>query len=521
MPNQSQPVYAFRGIEPPANADKNTLWLSQSARHVQPPHTAYARTPIIGNFAVGTGQTSATQEASPWYNYLLGRWEMICNISSSQSFSYSATANGPWSQPIKVLGSSSGGEASNAQQCSVLIEGNTIFAYYYTSTSASILKMASAPMPALAGALPVFTVLGTIYDNQGTQLSDSSWIVKANGVYHLFFPNNIQPALAISTATDPTQFVATPFKKISNRFCNLNFNVGARFNSLFGRPQVSYENGQWTYTGHAGGVDSWACNIFRFTCNDTGLPINWTPDPVRFLEQMHPVEVDQVADFRMIRGPNDALYGFWSGCNNQTTKFQIMTAPMNEPLMTFDGYDWTPIITNGPNPQGGPQYINPDTLTGNQAISNMWDAVFRCNTVNLTGTFPAAAGHTHFLISNVPSLPAVTYRLIIAPVNATDIIQGGNRITAISATTNTVTVTTENPHNLNTNDLITVTGNAPSTYNATGAAVLSIPTPNSFTYTAPSVGSLVNTVMGAYDVALRPFEKRAYRCRNSGLFLRD
>jgi hypothetical protein len=269
------------------------------------------------------------------------------------------------------------------------------------------------------------------------------------------------------------------------------------------------------------GVDFGTCNVYRFTCTDAGLPLNWVPDLGQkpFLEQMHPLEVDQIADFRLFTGPNEKGWAFWTAADNPGVAFTIMCAPVQEPILSFDGADWS--YTNYQNNTGfGQGYINPDAANSDQALGNLWDVFFKTEGGSKKATFPIASVHAKVKVTNAPSSATSTNLVTIAPANSTDIIMGGNPITAMSAVGTTVTMTTKRPHNLSTGDVITVTGSTPSAYNATGVAVASVPAANQLTYVAASAPA-ANTVLGCFDVALNPGETGKWRCRTAGIWVRD
>lgn len=516
MPTQSALANIYIGVEPPLAADATTRWISQSMRHAQVPHDAYSRTPIIGS---GVGQ-SATQEISPWYNEALHRYECLVNVASAQYFSYAYSPLGPWSTPVKVLGQNTGGESSNSQQCFVLVEGTTLYAFYLTGASATSIQMATAQMPTTVDGTPAFSKNGTVF-TEGAVINETPCVIKVNGAYYLFTANQAAPRIAKTTATSPANFVATPFAKITTQLRGLYVNQGVRYGARIGRPQVFYENGTWIMYGHLlDGVDFGTCNVYRFTCNDIDLPINWVADTQKpFLEQKHPLEVDQIADFRIFQGPNERNWAFWTAADNPGVAFSIMAAPVLEPIMAFDGHDWAPTSyrINDANGQG---YINPDAANADQVLGNLWDIFFRTEGGAKNATFPVASTHRKVKVTNAPSTPSSVNPVKLIPANATDVIMGGNPITAMSAVGTTVTVTTKRPHGLATGEFVTVTGAAPSSYNASGVEVASVPAADQFTYTAGS-SPAANTTLGCFDRALLPGETGRWRCRYAGVWVRD
>lgn len=516
MPDVSVSADLRIGILPPANPTPATRWISQSAAHVQVPHTPFARTPIFGSELNG----GAVQEISPWYNPFLNRYECLTNQAGSQYFSVADSPLGPWSAGVKVLGSGSGGEGSNAQQASVLVEGDQIYCYYITNINATLLRMAVATMPRKAGDLPGFAVLGTIY-NPGVALGDSSWIVKADGRYFLFTYNGATtPVIAATGAADPSQFVAKPFANVSGTARGLAYNMGARYVLHPLRPNVHYEQGQWVLFAHTVGTDDGMSVICRWVSQDAGVPVNWTPDAHKFCEQQHPAEIDQLADFRLLRGPNDKLWAFWTGISNRAGTFTVFCAPVLEPMLAFDGLSWGYSGDYLPNDGAGQGYVNPDMITGDKTLKNLWDACFRTDGGSCTATFPVAGPHAKVKVTNAPNNWNAGNVVKLAPDSGADVICGGNPIAALSAVGTTVTVTTRRPHGLSIADFVTVTGAAPVAYNVNGAAVTGVPAANQFTYTAGSAPGAATT-LGAYDSALQVGESRQYKARVPGVWVRD
>jgi len=527
MPASAQLANIVIGQEPPPDPTPVTRWISTSTRHLQVPQTPYERIPIIGTFV---GNAASTQECSPWYNTTLQRYECIVNTGANQYFWYADNPLGPWSGGTKVLGGGVGGEAGNVQQCSVYVEGTTIYAVYLKSSTATVVTMAHATMPTTASATPSFTVDGTIYDNGGVQIQDSSWLMKVGTAYYLFTYSLAAQRIALTTATAPSGFVAAPFSAVTTQLRGIYFSMGNRTFSRIGRIQVFYENGTWIAFGHIlDGLDFGTSQVYRFTCNDPGTyPVTWVSDPVQrpYLEQLHPAEIDQIADFRLLQGANDRWYAFWSGNDNAVSKFNIMAAPAREPMLAYDGFDWqyTQVLANSGY---GPGYINPDAsaqdiITGQTpaAIGHMWDVFFRTQSGSLKGTLPPAAAHAKCKLTNAPT-DVTSFNLVhFVPYQSSDKIDGGNHVVSFTRAATVVTVTTKWPHNLTTDDAVTVTGCTPSGYNISGTPVTGVPTSTTFTYSVASDPG-ANTVVGAWIRSLRPGESQPMKCRIQGIWVRD
>lgn len=516
MPSTAQTVNLVIGIEAPKSPGANTRWISQAARHLQVPPNGYSRKPIIGSGVGG----SATQEISPWWNPTTSRYEALVNIGSAQYFTYCATPNGAWSTPVKVLGQGSGGEASNSQQCSVYVEGDQLWATYQTSQSATTVQMARATMPATASDTPAFSKLGTVWTSPQA-ISESSWMLRANGYYWLFTASNARMLIARSSAASPAAFLTTdPLVKVANQPFSMALNLGVRGVSRFGRPQVFREDGRWVLFGHLlDGVSFQTCNVYRFTCDDADVPINWVPDSDKpFLDQRHPLEVDQIADFRLLRGPNDLPVMFWTATNNPGVAFSIMTANAREPMLASDGVDW--YFTQQLDNQATKRLcFDPDAANTDQTLGNYWDTPFRTEGANRKATFPVAASGARVKVRNSPANTTSSNQVYLAPANATDVLLGGNPITAISAVGTTVTVTTKRPHGLAVGDLVTTTGHTPAGYNNTGAAITSVPAANQFVFTAGS-SPAASSVIGSYVAGLLPGESQEWVCEVAGIWTR-
>jgi hypothetical protein len=517
MPTAAQNVNLVVGIEAPKNVGSNTRWISQAARHLQVPQTPYSRKPIIGS---GVGQ-SATQEISPWWNPTTNRYECLVNVASAQYFSYADKATGPWSTPVKVLGQSTGGESGNAQQCSVLVEGTTLWAYYTTSQGSTTIQLAQATMPTTAGGTPSFTKLGTIWTSAaGT--AESHWIIQTLGYYWLFAFSNARMLIARSTGASPADFLSTaPFSQVASApLYGMSVNQGVRNGTRFGRPQVFREDGRWVLFGHLlDGISFQTCNVYRFVSDDAGIPLNWVQDSDKpFLDQRHPLEVDQIADFRLLRGPNDCAQMFWTAANNPGVAFSIMTASAREPMLASDGVDW--YYTQQLDNQATKRLcFDSDAANADQTLSYFWDTPFRTEGANRKATLPVAASGARQKFRNSPANTTSSNQAYLAPANATDVILGGNPITAISAVGTTVTVTTKRPHNLAVGDLVTTTGHTPTGYNNTGVAITSVPAANQFVFTAGS-SPAASSVIGSYVAALLPGEAQEWVCEVAGIWTR-
>lgn len=516
MPTASQNINLVIGVEAPKSVGSNTRWISQAARHLQVPPNGYSRKPIIGSGVGG----SATQEISPWWNPTTNRYEALVNIGSAQYFTYCATANGTWSSPVKVLGQGSGGEAGNAQQCSVYVEGDQLWATYQTSQSATTVQMARATMPTTAAGTPAFSKLGTVWTSPQA-ISESSWLMRTGGYYWLFTASNARMLIARSAASTPAAFLTTdPLAQVASQPFSMALNLGVRGVSRFGRPQVFREDGRWVLFGHLlDGVSFQTCNVYRFVCEDSDVPINWVPDSDKpFLDQRHPLEVDQIADFRLLRGPNDVSMMFWTAANNPGVAFSIMVAPAREPMLASDGVDW--YYTQHLDNQATKRLcFDPDVANADQTLANFWDLAFRTEGASRKATFPVASSGARVKVRNSPANTTSSNQVYLAPGNATDVLLGGNPITAISATGTTVTVTTKRPHNLAVGDLVTTTGHAPTGYNNTGVAITSVPAANQFVFTA-ATSPAASTVIGSYVAGLLPGECQEWVCEVAGIWTR-
>jgi hypothetical protein len=500
------PLGLYIGNEPPANPSPTVRWLSTSHQHLQVPSAAIEKTPIMGTNT--NLLPSNCQEFSPWFNATLNRYEALVNVSNTQYFVYATDPRGPWTSLGKVLGGGSGGEASNAQQCSIFIYQGSIYAVYITGVT-TIVKCAVATLPSSWGSAPSFSSLGTIYTDTGSN-NGTARVVFANGVYYMFAERDGAGGglrLASTTATPPN-WATTPFTMIAP-FVVLPMSVGVRQLAFYGRPFPVYESasGTWIIYAHViTSVEFGWCGIGRWISLDGGYPVNWTFDSL-VISSTHPFECDQTADFAACQGPGGQWQAFWSANNNVASAFCIMTAPMIEPMLAWTGNGWVRQSAG----KGADElvWINPDTLNAaTQTTQNLWDLVCDTGTTTITVTLPRAASNSKIKISNYPSaLPGNPIKLV---QNASDLITSDNQIVSMSAASTTVTVTTRKPHGLTTSDFVTITGATPTAYNITNAAVASVPSATSFTYTAGSAPG-TNTTLGWFDYSLWPGESRQYR----------
>lgn len=519
-------VDLYVGVTPPANPSKFTRWISQSHQHMHIPMGWADRKPIIGT--QGKTVTIAAQEISPWYNDVLARYECIVNLNNAQYFAYADTPLGPWSAPVKVLGSGSGGEAGTAQQCSHYIENGVLYVFYYSpGSSTNSIKMASAPMLTAVGTTPTFTVQGTALTSPlsgGTVAS--IWVMLVNGLYYAFVETNgAGTALYTSNAVNAAGLIATPFTIVHQQFTGLfRVQTGPRAQGSFGRPFVVYENGTWVMYCHSTSALQFGSAIYRWVCTDAGpYPINWVQDgqtPV--VRRVTPYEIDQCADFRAVKGPNDRWYAFWTGLANASfNPVNVICAPMYEPIMAFDGATWAPTLDQS-DPMNELGYDNsPDMLGGSAYVMGQNQAIWNDQANNTGGSvaFPQASTNSRAKVAN-GSIRGTAVLVITPAAGTTDTINDGNPIVSMTASGTTVTVQTARPHGLSTYDKVTVTGASPSAYNKWGGAVATVVDPNTFTYTADSAPG-TNTTLGVFARGLMPGETVRYRCYLSGHWIRD
>lgn len=485
----------FGGRKPPSCPGANTMWLSSSPRYIKAPTDAERRTPIIGSFSP-TNTTSAVQEANPYWNPNTQRWEMLFNDAGSQQFSYADHPLGPWASKVKVLGTGTGGEAGFSQQCSVFVENGFLYAFYITGNT-QVLQLARSPLPTPAAPTPVFTKLGTVATSSLAAITGSPWVMKVDSTYYMFWERGGSTSLFLSSATSMDGLVATPFvETVAKLFLKGVVQVGAKVSGQ--RPQVFYEDGVWTMICHMTPLEFGACHGMRFTCNDTGgIPTNWTVaiDDQWLVRQQHWTEVDQIADVRLIEGPDGDWWWFWTAADNVSVQFCIIAAPAILPMLQYGSGEWTPVSTL-PTAFTERAWINPDRVNGNTTIRNLWDVWVDTSGGAYTITLPRAASNARVRVHNDPA-SGQGNQLKIAASSTSDIFLGNNPITAMSAVGSTVTVTTKRPHGLTTTDLVTITGAAPTSYNIANAAVASVPAANQFTYTAGS-SPAANTTLGFF-----------------------
>lgn len=511
----------YIGNTPPTNPGPNIRWRSQSHRHLSVSPGPMTRKPILGS---GLPGVTAAAELSPWWNAETGRMEAIYNSGNSAMYSYAPSPLGPWALGVNTLGFGVGGEAGAVSQQMVLVEGDTLYMFYCRNQVDVSVRMATSPKPTAANPVPVWTYRGVVWTD--TAGGGSIWVMRVNGVYWMFLERaDASARLVKSTAATAADLVATPFTLVArNLYMPMPF--GIRGNQRWGRPCVIYEeDGTWISYWHAIGTSQFG-NQFaqRFICKperDGDDPVTWTPDPEgSFVREENPLEVDQIADFRVFQAGNGVWYASWSANDNVTGLGTTMVAPMQEPVMAFDGGEWTK-VGHLPDLLADFPYINADTATANQAIRHRWDVVFDTSAgTTLTATAPRPASRANFKLSCAPNtLPGGQVKLAMS--NAVDRIMGPIAIASLTASGTTVTMVTKQPHGLTTDDFVTVTGCTPTAYNVTtGAAVASVVDANTITYVAASAPA-TNTAIGCFDRSLRPGEVREYEAKTKpGTFYR-
>lgn len=543
MPNQAQIANIYIGQQPPKAPGANTRWISQSHQHMRIPMGPADRKQLFGT-AGGTTGLAAAQEMNIWWNPLLSRYEATMNISSAQYFAYANSPVGPWSTPVKVLGTGTGGEASNAQQCTSYVEGNFLYLLYTVGGGTGTVKMVRSPLPTAASPNLSFTALGnlivaTIGVPSGV---GSNRLIKhpVTGKYYLFVESQgTGTSLWMSSgATSPEDLIsASPLTLRVQQFAG-TFRVpkGPRTLKSFGRiwPIVE-DDGTWIIYGHStspllgsGGA------VERWVSKDSGdIPANWILDAQSpFLERQTPLEIDQIADFQALKGANDKWFSFWTGLNNNNfSAGNIFVSPFIEPIMGFDGADWTPtMLQSQPLVETG--FVITDEIGGSEyTASQAREEVWNEQVGNSGGAyrFPYASQGSRLKVANAGYRGQ--NRLKIRG-QGTDTISGGNPIVAISAVGTTVTVETLRPHGLTagnvgttprantTADFVTVTGCTPTGYNTNSAQVTDILDQYRFTYTAGSSPAAA-TVVGNFDWALVPGETRRYKSHALGSWIRD
>lgn len=531
MPNQAQVVNLYIGQQPPKAPGVNTRWISQSHQHMRIPMGHADRKQLFGNLGGTTGGLAA-QEMSIWYNPLMTRYECIMNILASQFFAYAPSPIGPWSVPVRVLGTGVGGEASNAQQCTHYVEGNFVYLLYTVGGGSATTKMVRSPLPTAVSPSLSFTALGNVMVATVGVPSGvgSSRLIKhpVSGNYYLFVEsqgNGTSLWMSPAAATPEDLIATSPLVLVIQQITN-GFRVpkGPRTLKSFGRPwPIIEDDGTWILYGHStspllgqgGGVERWVSK----DAGDT--PANWTLDSQSpFLERQTPIEIDQIADFQALKGANDKWYAFWTGANNNgLAMFNIICASFLEPLMGFDGAEWTPtMLQSQPLVEVG--YVITDELGGSEyTASQQREEVWNEQAGNPGGAyrFPLAGQGARIKVANAGFRG--NNALKIRAGNATDTINGGNPITAATSVANLVTITTKRKHLLETGDFATVTGFTPSGYNVNSASITRVDDYN-FTYTGTAV-SAAATVLGVFDWALMPGETRRYKSHIIGTWIRD
>jgi hypothetical protein len=223
-----------------------------------------------------------------------------------------------------------------------------------------------------------------------------------------------------------------------------------------------------------------------------------------------------MVDFRFAQGGDGHWFAFWAANDNLTGSFNIMVAPMYEPIMAWDGGAWVPSLSQS-DPFADPGFYWRDFIPGSYSANHLDDLVADATSISgLVITFPRATYHVKVRVSNVAI--SGTNQVALAVPTATDIITSGNPVTAATAASTTVTITTFAAHNLVVGDLVTISGAVPTAYNG-NFTVVTVPSTTTFTYTALSAPG-TNTTLPAYDRGLRPGETRVYWCRKQNLFQR-
>lgn len=528
MPFNSTPAAIFIGVKPPANPGPNTLWLSESHAHMRVPAGRNERRPILGSFR-GEG---ASQEMNPWFNPAMGRWEALLNMGGNiQKFTYAATPYGPWSQAVTLFGQGNGGVAGETKQASAYIEGTTVYITYIKGDGTNKIRMATLTMPtnpATPDALPVFTCVeagdANVICNAATTQPANSHIILVDGIYQLRCDNNAPPSVSLYTNTaPPSQWVSNKFQVVAKDQSGARVLVTPnvqRFTPHYGRDFVVYEDGLWILYYHvAAAIDAWNQVVVRLTSTDYPIPYNWTPDAANpIVRPAHPVELDQIADFRAAQGPDGTWWAFWTASDNTGPfTFSIMTAPMQKPLMQWANGQWVPVLGSF-DVMATPGYVSLDYQAGDMILANLDDATFNTTAAPRLATMPPAAGHARVKINAIAALGLNAVRL--APKLTTETIYDGNPILSLTSVGTTVTLAFRRPHGLSTSDVVTVTGCTPTAYNVNGVAVASVVDATTITYVAGSAPG-ANTVIGFLARGLLPGETAAYKCRLQGQWVRD
>jgi hypothetical protein len=525
-------ISIYGGALPPSNPGPSVLWLDESMAGLRIPTDPAARVPVMGS--AFPGQTS-TQEANGHWNPILKRWEIIANVNGAQSWCYSLSgdATGPYSQPVRVLGTGSGGEAGNSQQCHVEVTGTELGALYSTgSTKQLLLAVASMPAdPANPAAPPVFTKLGVVATSSLAPTTGSPGIVRLpNGKLALFWERGGLTSLFLSDAPTLADLVATPFVEVQDR-------VGMRFsannvrplNGAGGRPQIFLEGGRLVGYHHGGGAEFAFCGIHRAFCDDLEMPVSWVPETQAdtwIMRQKHQLEIDQCVDFRLARDEYGATFAFTTAADNSPigNAFSILCTPVIHPLRRYGGARWHTVEEMG-DTQREQDWINPDRLSDAQQLRNLWDAWANTGFIGYKLTLPPAASRARCRITNDAqtnaSTPVSGNQLTVALSDPTrELLIGRVPIVSIAASGTTVTVTTKRPHGLVTTDKVTLTGHAPAAYNVANAAVTSTPSGTSFTYEAAAAPG-ASTKLGFYDrTSIEQGETFEYICSTQYAWVR-
>jgi len=326
-------------------------------------------------------------------------------------------------------------------------------------------------------------------------------------------------------ASSPDDLVNNPATRVTGTFSG-NFNTpnGPRNQFAFGRAQCFYENGKWVLLAHSTSALTFGSQIYRWVCNDPGLyPVNWVRDSQQpLVRPITPYEIDQCADVRLFKGPNDRWFFFWTGlANNGFNPTNIICAPAIEPLMAFDGWTWGPCLMQSDPMNEVPTW--PVDMMGNglYALGQREDS-WNDQTNNTSGIaqLPNASVGGRQIVRNGGKSGAAVLPIRIT---GTDTCNGGNPVVAASAVGTTVTLTFARPHGFGTGDKLLITGFTPAAYNVTAAAVLTVGTTtvagDTLTYTAGSAPG-ANTVLGVVESGLMPGETRRYICKQAGQWMR-
>jgi hypothetical protein len=517
------------GSTPPTNPGPTVLWLDESMAGLRIPTDPAARVPVMGS---AFPDQSSTQEANGYWNPLLKRWEIIANVAGAQSWCYSISgdATGPYSRPVKVLGSGSGGEAANAQQCHIEVVGTDLFAFYSTGNTKQLL-LAVALMPVDVAAPPVFAKLGLVATSSLNATAGSPGIVRLpNGKWAMFWERGGTTSLFLSDAPSLSELVATPFVEIQDRVrFAFSANAVRPVNGAGGRPQIFVENGRLVAFHHGGGAEFAFCGIHRAFCDDLEMPLVWLPETQAdtwIMRQKHQLEIDQCVDFRLARDEYGSWFSFSTAADNSPVgnAFSILVSPVVHPIRRFGGGRWNAVVETG-DAQREQDWINPDRLSDAQQVRNLWDAWANTGFTGYALTLPPAASRAHCRITNDAqtgaSAPVVGNPLTVRLNDPTrELLIGQVPIISVVASGTTVTVTTKRPHGLVTTDKVTLTGHVPAAYNVANAAVTGTPSATSFTYEAAAAPG-ASTKLGFYDrTSIEQGESFEYICSTQYAWVR-